>query len=986
MKTLWHDDGAVGLEAVYPYQNSRLAPGAVFDDLTRLAACVGQTPVALLCFSDAKRWWLKSQVGIAPGSTDSYVALCTETLGHMKSWDSPLLIVRDALADQRLATHELVTASQQVRFCAAVPLVIPQGAILGILAVSDRIPRTLTLPQQEALLALSRQATSLLTYHVDASSVLGKDSTHPEEIASKVQQEEEVKQRLQQKLADIKLALNCSSLMAITDHKGKIKYVNDKFCEISQYSQEELLGEDHRLVNSGYHSSDFFKRMWATLTSGKVWSDEIRNRAKDGSFYWVETTIVPILNDRGKPYEYVSICQDITERKQVEVREQEMQGEQGENRASITNCKENDSLPASSVPSVPPAIIQVAHFFTLAPDLLCVVGLDGYFKRVNPACEKTLAYTADELLSRPFLNFVHPDDKAATLAALEELTTNASVINVENRYRCGDGSYKWLAWNYFGVVGEGVVYAIARDITQSKQTEIDSDRAKEERRQRWEALVFWLARQIRSSSDLDTILDTAVAEIRNLMQVDCCHFLWCWSQPNQPSLSVTHEARNPDLPSLLGEDPLPQFAPLEQSIRNLQRLRIDNLAEALDLAPETRSPLADWGLTAGLLLPLLTQTGQLGGIFCSHYNRPRRWDEEEVERLQAVVNQIAIAIEHAELFANTRAAALAAQTQARQLELTLHELQQTESLLIQSEKMSSLGQMVAGIAHEINNPVSFITGNLLHATNYVQDLLGLIKRYQQHYSNPEPGLQKYIEEIDLEFLLEDLPKVLSSMQIGADRIHEIVLSLRNFSRADEAEMKPVNIHEGIDHTLLILHNRLKPSGNNPGITIVKEYDDLPAVQCYAGQLNQVFMNIISNAIDALESGRAGASKAEITSEAGGKVQQEENCSSTSLAFPAPQNTPSPTIWIGTELLQSDRVLIRIRDNGPGMAQCVLKHLFDPFFTTKPLGKGTGLGLSISHQIVVEKHGGVLQCFSEPGQGAEFWIQIPIAPQLPQSQA
>ncbi|MCA1995491.1 MAG: PAS domain-containing protein, partial [Coleofasciculus sp. S288] len=350
------------------------------------------------------------------------------------------------------------------------------------------------------------------------------------------------------------------------------------------------------------------------------------------------------------------------------------------------------------------------------------------------------------------------------------------------------------------------------------------------------------------------------------------------------------------------------------------------------------------------------------------------------------VNQIAIAIEHAELFANTRAAALAAQTQARQLELTLHELQQTESLLIQSEKMSSLGQMVAGIAHEINNPVSFITGNLLHATNYVQDLLGLIKRYRQHYSNPDPDLQHYIEEVDLEFLLEDLPKVLSSMQIGADRIHEIVLSLRNFSRADEAEMKPVNIHEGIDHTLLILHNRLKPSGNNPGITIVKEYDDLPAVQCYAGQLNQVFMNIISNAIDALESGRAGASKAEITLEAGGKVQQQENCSSTSLAFPTSQNTPSPTIWIGTELLQSDRVLIRIRDNGPGMAQCVLKHLFDPFFTTKPLGKGTGLGLSISHQIVVEKHGGVLQCFSEPGQGAEFWIQIPIAPQLPQSQA
>jgi signal transduction histidine kinase len=207
------------------------------------------------------------------------------------------------------------------------------------------------------------------------------------------------------------------------------------------------------------------------------------------------------------------------------------------------------------------------------------------------------------------------------------------------------------------------------------------------------------------------------------------------------------------------------------------------------------------------------------------------------------------------------------------------------------------------------------------------------------------------------------------MQMGADRIHEIVISLRNFSRLDEAEMKPVNIHEGIDNTLLILQSRLKASGNNPGITIIKDYGNLPLVECYAGQLNQVFMNIVSNAIDALETQR---------------LRQAENnlCQGESESDSSCPPSLSPTIWIHTELLDSHQVVIRIRDNGLGIPENVIGSLFDPFFTTKPVGKGTGLGLSISYQIVVEKHGGSLKCLSEPGQGAEFWIEIPIAPKLP----
>ncbi|MFB2921437.1 CHASE domain-containing protein [Aerosakkonema funiforme] len=290
---------------------------------------------------------------------------------------------------------------------------------------------------------------------------------------------------------------------------------------------------------------------------------------------------------------------------------------------------------------------------------------------------------------------------------------------------------------------------------------------------------------------------------------------------------------------------------------------------------------------------------------------------------------------------------------AEQLQQTLDALQKAQVQLIQTEKMSSLGQLVAGVAHEINNPVNFIYGNLTHIDEYVQVLLELVRLYQQHYPYPDREIQEHIEDGDIDFLVEDLPKILVSMKMGADRIRQIVLSLRNFSRFDEADMKAVDLHEGIDNTLLILQNRLKAKPEHPAIEVIKEYGKLPLVECYAGQLNQVFMNIIANAIDALDSYNAQRSTAEIKS------------------------SPS-TIKITTTIVDyPQRVIIKIADNGPGITPEVKKRLFDPFFTTKPVGKGTGLGLSISYQIVVEKHGGVLRCESEPGKGTEFWIEIPV---------
>jgi PAS domain S-box-containing protein len=290
--------------------------------------------------------------------------------------------------------------------------------------------------------------------------------------------------------------------------------------------------------------------------------------------------------------------------------------------------------------------------------------------------------------------------------------------------------------------------------------------------------------------------------------------------------------------------------------------------------------------------------------------------------------------------------------QTQELEKALQELQQAQSQLVQSEKMSSLGQLVAGVAHEINNPVNFIYGNLTHANEYIQDLLGVVKLYQQHYPNPPLAIEENAEEIDLEFLVQDLPKLLSSMRVGAERIQNIVLALRNFSRMDEAEVKEVDIHEGIDSTLMILQNRLKLRSDRPVIQVIKDYGSLPLVECYAGQLNQVFMNILTNAIDALE---------------------ERDQART---LPESKQNPSQ-IQISTAMSDSGWVQIRIADNGPGMSQEVQQRLFNPFFTTKPIGKGTGMGMSISYQIITEKHGGSLQCCSASGVGTEFVIRIPL---------
>lgn len=335
---------------------------------------------------------------------------------------------------------------------------------------------------------------------------------------------------------------------------------------------------------------------------------------------------------------------------------------------------------------------------------------------------------------------------------------------------------------------------------------------------------------------------------------------------------------------------------------------------------------------------------------------------EHLKLVTIFASQTAIAIEKALLYEQSCQATAQFKAQTQRLQQALDDLQLAQAQLIQSEKMSSLGQLIAGVAHEINNPVNFICGNLKYVAEYTQDLLNLLRRYQEFLPVAPEELQLELESIDWEFLQEDLPKLLESMKLGTDRIVEIVRSLKNFSRHDEAEMKTVNIHDGINGTLMILRHRLKASPHHPDIEVVKEYAELPSVECYPGQLNQVFMNILANAIDAIEESSVISQQSTVNS--------HQSSVNNGLL-------PKPQIWICTELFHEQWIVIRIADNGLGMSEDVIRRIYDPFFTTKEVGKGTGLGMAISHQIVVEKHRGILKCRSRPGEGTEFWIQIPL---------
>ncbi|MGK7919161.1 MAG: PAS domain S-box protein [Trichodesmium sp.] len=903
--------------------------------------------------------------------------------------------------------------------------------------------------------------------------------------------------------------------------------------------------------------------------TGEVVRYEIDLVNTNGKTFTIDFSLKPVVNETGTVELLIAEGRDISDRKKAEL--------------------ERD------------------RFFTVSLDLLCIGGFDGYFKRINPAWSNLFGYTQEELLSTPYLKLVHPEDRAATIKVFKNNVAGKVVVGFENRCRTKDGSYKWLSWNMVPFPEDKLIYAIARDISESKTAEVElrettkklheaqriahigswefdvinqkitwSDEVfriyglnpqepeptlpellqmihpedqelhqkavtqllegqpcnfdyrlicpngdirhihsrgeavhnqqgevvqflgmvmditerkqveetlqqqeeflrtiydgleqvifvvdvcadgkfryagwnsagermidissteglgktsvdifghelgaeMEERcvkcvrlgisltfeenlsfngsenwsltvltplrntqgqiyrlvgmiyditeRKRtelalqcseikfrelaaWERLMNRIGSMIRNSLEIDTILENTVAEIYNHMQVQLCCFSWHQADKT-PFWEVVKEAKDGDIQSCLGNSYAEIYNLLSPKILNLEICQIDNISSIKDA--NFQQFIKQKNIASILSIPLKTRSNQIGALTCYRYTVAQPWTELEVKLLQAVSDQLAIALNQAELYQQSCASAKYANLKNEELKQTLSKLKQTQSQLIQAEKMSSLGQLVAGIAHEINNPVNFIFGNLTYAHDYISDIVGLIKLYQQTYPEPTAEIADEIENIELDFIVEDVMKLLNSMQIGAERIREIVKSLRTFSRLDEAEVKAVDIHENIDSTLMILQSRLKAKNNSSAIDVIKNYGKLPFVECYSGQLNQVFMNIIANGIDALEDREKRLTKTEIKA------------------------NPSQII-ISTTINQTNQLQIRIADNGLGMNQNIVDKIFDPFYTTKPIGKGTGLGLSISYQIIVEKHHGQLHCISELGKGTEFMIEIPL---------
>ncbi|MEM6434704.1 MAG: PAS domain S-box protein [Cyanobacteria bacterium P01_D01_bin.115] len=530
-----------------------------------------------------------------------------------------------------------------------------------------------------------------------------------------------------------------------------------------------------------------------------------------------------------------------------------------------------------------------------AGEYIWEITADGLYTLVTERAKTVKGYAPSELLGHSPFEFMAPEDIAYVENIVRTASIDKSAFYLEHRNILPSGEMVWEAVSGVPMLdGQGNIIGFrgtGLSITERKATETALAESEAKFRRFVED-----ANDLIYSIDSDgcfTYLSPQFTQMFGYAVADCL---------NQPFAKLVHPD---DLPDMVASN------------------------ERLFTTAEKQH---------GLELRVKHQNGAWIWITCN--NSPMKDATGEMIGFQGIARDVTA----------KKASEAALQQKAQELELTLEELQQTQLQMLQSEKLSSLGQLVAGVAHEINNPVSFIYGNIAPAKQYIQDLLNLIELYQVHYVKPVTKIQDEIEAIELDFIKEDFPKILTSMKLGAERIRQIITSLRTFARLDESDCKEVDIHLGIDSALVILEHRLKATSERPDIQVIKQYGNLPLVECYAGQLNQVFMNILTNALDALEERDRTRSRQEIER--------------------------SPRITIRTQTAGSDHVAIHILDNGPGIPEEIKQRIFDPFFTTKAVGKGTGMGMSISHQIITENHGGTLRCFSSPGKETEFVIHIP----------
>ncbi len=637
-----------------------------------------------------------------------------------------------------------------------------------------------------------------------------------------------------------------------------------------------------------------------------IYEKEHRLRCKDGAYKWILARGQVVERDaQGQPLRFLGVHYDISERKAAEIALNELSQQ-------LKKAQEVAHLGHWSFDLLP------SQKITWSEEVFRIFGLDPHQKEPSFA-ENIQLY--------------HPGDRDFVVANIAEANQgipqnfDARVVrpNGEIRYINVRIETEWrddVAARIFGII---------IDITDRKTEE--ALRALLSRTQ----LLNYISTEIRNSLDLETILAQAVNAIFVELKVDICTFAWYRRELDPPVWEVHKEQKIPEINSWLGTYNIEQFPELFSRVLKEQIYSCDfRVAEDTNL----KAFCQESNINFYLSIPI--QIGeQIGGFELGRIGSDRPWQDDEIALLQSIRTQVAIAIQQAQLYQESQA-------KTQELQKAYHDLQATQMQLIQAEKMSSLGQLVAGVAHEINNPVSFIYGNLTPISDYADDLLSLLELYQECYPQPPEQINNLIADIDLDFLVEDLPRTIKSMKNGAERIRDIVKSLRTFSRLDEADLKAVNLHENIDSTLVILQNRFNGKNGKSPIEVIKKYGNLPLFECYIGLLNQVFMNLLVNAIQAIE-----------------ERQEVETTEYTGQ------------VTITTTLNSDQGVSISVKDNGIGMSPEVQAQIFNPFFTTKPVGQGTGMGLPTSYQIVTKNHQGEFTFTSVLGEGTEFIIQLPF---------